>query len=741
MRLVGYSDRWSVAPGDTIRFMVSSEHPQYTSRLVRLVHGDTSPAGPGLKQVEVPSAIDGTRAGTARTYPSGSYGRIPLPDSGPAFTFTVFVQPWSPGDVSQVIAARAGWSLERAADGTLELVVGGHRHRTGARTERWAWYHVGLAVDGDRATLRCAGVRSDVSAHVEEIAVATGAGRGDLVLAAGEDGAHGHFDGKLDRPRFWSRALTADEMAAVATTPDEPAATGLVGAWDLGREVATDRVVDVSGNDRHGTLVNLPTRAVTGYNHSGSEVCFRLAPHEYGAVHFHRDDLEDAGWPADFALTVPDDLPSGVYAAWLQADGDEEYLPFTVRPPRGRPRSRIAVLMSTMTYLVYANFTDIGPGAWAEGQYTGNALTHPYADPTVAVDTYRYIEEHQLFGNYDRHVDGSGVCYGSLLRPVLNMRPTFRYRTLDVPARLPADLYLTDWLEERGIEVDYITDHDLHSEGAELLESYHVVVSSSHHEYWTGPMLDGLESYLDGGGRFLYLSGNGLYGVVSADPLRPHVVEVRRWGTSWPFEVPPAERYHSTTGEPGGTWRNRGRGPATIVGVGTAGAGFDRGSPYRRMPDADDPRVQFVFAGLGPDELIGDLPSLQLRWGAAGYEFDRAEPELGTPARTLVLASSVRFNHSHKGMIDDVLWFAGGRDGQDVGDPHLPGRPHRFVRSDIAYLEYPRGGAVFSAGAISWRSCLSAYGYSNSVSRVTENVLRRFADTPKGVSPSDPRET
>jgi N,N-dimethylformamidase len=71
----------------------------------------------------------------------------------------------------------------------------------------------------------------------------------------------------------------------------------------------------------------------------------------------------------------------------------------------------------------------------------------------------------------------------------------------------------------------------------------------------------------------------------------------------------------------------------------------------------------------------------------------------------------------------------------------LPGRPHRFVRSDIAYLEYPRGGAVFSAGAISWRSCLSAYGYSNSVSRVTENVLRRFADTPKGVSPSDPRET
>ena len=55
----------------------------------------------------------------------------------------------------------------------------------------------------------------------------------------------------------------------------------------------------------------------------------------------------------------------------------------------------------------------------------------------------------------------------------------------------------------------------------------------------------------------MYLGGNGLFGVVSTTPDKPHVLEVRRWGTGWPFEAPPAERYHSTTGEPGGTWRNR----------------------------------------------------------------------------------------------------------------------------------------------------------------------------------------
>ena len=58
----------------------------------------------------------------------------------------------------------------------------------------------------------------------------------------------------------------------------------------------------------------------------------------------------------------------------------------------------------------------------------------------------------------------------------------------------------------------------------------------------------------------------------------------------------------------------------------------------------------------------------------------------------------------------------------------VPGTPHRFSRSDLTYLEYPNGGAVFAAGSICWRAGLSAYGYDNTVSRVTENVLRRFAD-------------
>lgn len=759
--LVGYTDKLSVAPDETIRFMVSSDHPSYESRLVRLVHGDTNPAGPGFKQVEVPSSIDGERRGEHKSLRMGSFAELPVPQAGAGkpFTFAVFAQAWNPGSGEQVIASRgspyagSGWAIALAEDGSVELVVGTEsgqptRHELAPALHRWQWYFLAVAVDLERSRGSAwhdsltfsSGFAADDTVKLD-LATNSPATNAPLLLAAVRcaDGTTSrHFDGKLDRPRLVARALELEEVARLKSCPDElESCAGLVGAWDFSADISTDLVSDTSEHANHGRVVNMPTRAVTGFNYSGRETSFRLAPHEYGAIHFHRDDLEDAEWAVDFDFVVPRDLPSGIYAAWLRAGEDEEYLPFVVRPRQGVAKAPIAVLMSTMTYVAYENFTDIGKWVWRDG-FTGTSRTHPFAAPETFKDVYQFIDENSLYGPYDSHVDGSATCYGSIRRPILNMRPKFRYRTIGIPARFPADLYLVDWLAHNETKVDYLTDHDLHEEGAELLARYRVVISSSHHEYWTAQMLDALQEYLHGGGRFMYLSGNGLFGVVSVDPSSGHKIEIRRWGTSWPFECHPAERYHSTTGEPGGTWRNRGRPPNSIVGVGTAGAGFDRGSPYQRMPDADDPRVRFVFEGLRPDDLIGDVPSLQLRWGAAGYEFDRYDSELGSPPSTLVLASSVRLNQTHESFVDDQLWFAGGREGQNIDDPQIPGRPHRFIRSDITYLEYPNGGAVFSAGAISWCSCLSAYRYDNTVARVTANVLRRFAGTPAGTPPSDP---
>jgi len=267
-----------------------------------------------------------------------------------------------------------------------------------------------------------------------------------------------------------------------------------------------------------------------------------------------------------------------------------------------------------------------------------------------------------------------------------------------------------------GQDYDVLTDEDLHSEGLDLLASYKVVLTGSHPEYWTEPMLTALEAYLQNGGRLMYLGGNGFYWVTSIDPTRPHVIEVRRWGGIRSWEAAPGERHHSTTGELGGLWRFRGKAPQQLVGVGFTAQGFDMSRPYRRQPDSFDARAAFIFAGVGADELIGDFPSLVLNHGAAGFELDRADSSLGTSPHALLLASSFGYTNAYQHVVEEVL----------VSDSQQGGAVNPLVRADMVYFTYPNGGAVFSTGSIAWCGALSFNAYNNNVSRITENVLRQF---------------
>ena len=72
-------------------------------------------------------------------------------------------------------------------------------------------------------------------------------------------------------------------------------------------------MTDTSVHRLHGRTVNMPARGMTGHNWTGRHTDFTAAPGEYGAIHFHDGDLDDAGWETDFELEVPDGLRSGVY--------------------------------------------------------------------------------------------------------------------------------------------------------------------------------------------------------------------------------------------------------------------------------------------------------------------------------------------------------------------------------------------------------------------------------------------
>ena len=154
-------------------------------------------------------------------------------------------------------------------------------------------------------------------------------------------------------------------------------------------------------------------------------------------------------------------------------------------------------------------------------------------------------------------------------------------------------------------------------------------------------MLTAIETYLNEGGRLMYLGGNGFYWVISVDEHQPHIIELRRGvnGTrTW--ESAPGEGFHSTSGEPGGLWRYRGRSPNELVGVGFAS---QVGEPapaagYVRCAASRAELVKFIFDGVSFDEVIGDFGLIG--GGAAGYEIDRFDVTRGTPPHAVRLATS-----------------------------------------------------------------------------------------------------
>jgi hypothetical protein len=64
--------------------------------------------------------------------------------------------------------------------------------------------------------------------------------------------------------------------------------------YDFPKEIGSDTIVDISGNTRHGVLNNAPSRAVKSYDWDGCEPDWTKAKYGYGAIHFHKDDLDDA---------------------------------------------------------------------------------------------------------------------------------------------------------------------------------------------------------------------------------------------------------------------------------------------------------------------------------------------------------------------------------------------------------------------------------------------------------------
>jgi N,N-dimethylformamidase len=435
-----------------------------------------------------------------------------------------------------------------------------------------------------------------------------------------------------------------------------------------------------------------------------------LAPQEFGGIEFHADALTDCRWQPTLSLTVPPDLKSGVYVVKLTVEDGagmaEEYAPFFVRPTA--PKASICFLAPTASYLAYANIQSAFDSALLQSITASTPILQE-----VDVEVYKNGVEFGL-STYDTHNDGAGVCYSSYHRPIINMRPKYRAPGLGATWQFPADLSIIGWLEAMKYEYDVITDEDLHRDGVAALKPYQVVLTGTHNEYYSERMMDATEDYLAGGGRLLYMGGNGYYWCVGFRDDEPSVMEVRKLEAgSRAWQARPGEHYLASTGERSGLWRHRGRPPQKLVGVGFTSEGMDGSVPYRRMPDSYHRSVAWIFDGV-EGEVFGGFGLGG--GGAAGLEIDRYDLSLGTPPHARILASSEPFTDNYP-LVQEEIYFM---------TPGLGGTQHPWVRADMVYFTTPGGGAVFSTGSIAWGSALPYGNFQNPVSRLTRNIVDAF---------------
>jgi N,N-dimethylformamidase beta subunit-like, C-terminal len=729
--LIGYCDPWSTAPGGSLSFKISSPGGRpFSTSVVRVRHADPNPAGPGMKLLPVPEFAAQTIQGIAQHADPGSSGWAPCP-AIPGGAFHVIVN----ARVLRHFAATECLLALQSADGIKHFaicIIGGEvrlRLADGAETvvptgivlapRRWWSIGVGVDIAGKSIELEVVQLRPRLgpvrlarrTLPLPPAATARSSDWTRLSLAAITTGhATQCFNGQLEAPSLAAGALP--DLLALGGALGVDAARALA-KWDFSHGITTQAFVDRGPHGLRGELRNLPTRATKGSNWSGREQAWPHAPHEYGAIHFHADDVGDVGWRESLSLRVPETLASGVYALRVENAESWDLIPFYVRPgPDAATRPRVVFLAPTMTYLAYANHQR---GNWAgalqaRAQAWGAYPNNPDDNPQFG------------FSTYNQHPDGTGVALSSRRRPVLTLRPGF-LTFLDTAGsglkHFSDDTHLLDWLEAKGIAFDVVTDEDLDEHGIDLIKDYAVLVTGSHPEYHTERMLDALERFRARGGNFCYLGGNGFYWRIARAPHLPYAMEIRRAESgirAWAAE--PGEYYHQLDGTYGGMWRRNGRPPQALAEIGFAVQGLFEGSPYRRTQDSFAPEVAWIFDGVAGD-VFGETGFSG--GGAGGFELDQVSPHLGTSPGAVILARSEGHGDSFLGVPEDILTHT-----LNVGGGTSA------IEAHMVYAANDAGGQVFSTGSITFIGSLPVNGHDNAVSRILENVLRRFVAGPKG---------
>ena len=495
IQLLGYSDKLSVRPGETVSFKISSTlKKKFTASLKRSISAYPNPKGVGIIEEDASKYFKTTSyPSREQTFKPGSYvvSKKPIKTSiKKNLTLLVIIFPTLSSSKDQSIMAIDNIEIYINSKGSSAIRVGKKSISIKEPLELRSWYKikVKISINGDVS------ISQKILKYKDKKEIIN---KGKLII-------NKNISGKVSLAAIIAKGVASNYFNGKIESPQIVVDNKIVGDWDLSSNTSSTIVDSIIGPKL--ILKNFPTRAVTGSKWDSSEMNWQHKSKHYAAIHFHEDDIYDFEWDTDFKFIVPKNMPSGIYVIKIKCDEHEDSMPFFVAPTINSSKAKICVLISTFTYSIYGNHARVDyDSSWLNRIKEWNAYPHnPANHKEYGLSTYNY------------HSDGSGICHASHRRPLFNIRPGYiTFGGSESPCsglrHFQADSHLISWLHAKGFKYEIITDEQLHQDGFKAIKNYKTVITGSHPEYHTKETLDALRDYRDNGGSLNYLGGNGFY--------------------------------------------------------------------------------------------------------------------------------------------------------------------------------------------------------------------------------------
>ena len=697
--LIGYADKLSLRPGETVSFKVSSTlKKSFSASLKRSISADPNPKGIGIVEKDASKYFKTSSFKSRKqSFNPGSYAisKTPIKVSiKKNLNLSVIIFPTLFSSKKQTILAFDNVEIYINSNRATSIRVGNNSISIKEPLILRSWYKINVKIS---LSGKISISQKNLKNKNENDLINNGkislnkvlSGKVSLAAVVSKGIGHNHFNGKIESP-----IINADGKK--------------IGDWDLSDNTSSTFVDSIIGPKL--LLKNFPTRAVTSSKWDSSEMNWQHKPDHYAAIHFHDDDIYDFEWDTDFKFKIPNNMPSGIYIMRIKGEGNEDSIPFFVAPKINKIKSKICVLISTFTYSIYGNHARVDyKDSWQNRIKEWNAYPYnPVNYKEYGLSTYNY------------HSDGAGICHASHRRPLFNLRPGYiTFGGSKSPCsglrHFQADSHLISWLHNKELDYEIVTDEHLHEDGYKAIKNYKTIITGTHPEYHTKETLDALTDFRNNGGSLNYLGGNGFYWRIAIHKENKSLLEIRRPEggiRAWASE--PGEAYNAFDGTYGGLWRRSGRAPQELVGIGFTAQGNFYGHAYERK--CFDSKFDWIFKGI-KDNKLGDFGFSGN--GAAGFELDHIDSHLTSIKDITLIAQS----KASKDPEENFILVPESRLTHLSNIKHLP--EDEILQADMVYFEVPGGGSVFSTGSITFCGSLPWNNYSNNISKLLENIIKK----------------